>query len=171
MVTVTQISDSAGINRINDWLLGKDDSYNIKSVADFFKSYNICVKYPMFYMSILNDLAVNIDNVNAEDLLTRPIYGSIVECYVRGLVSKKNANNFLCEYRDSNDNEIDIVDYVNYELIEVSVRNKADKETHFDVIDGYEAYTKILLTQSYNGNSENIIRIPYYEYALMLCRQ
>lgn len=81
LITITPVSDSIeSIPNIRRDLSISDSRINYKD--ELFKSYNVCIKYPMFYMAILKDILKE----NLPEKLPTALLGSIVECHVRGLL-------------------------------------------------------------------------------------
>ncbi len=121
---------------------------------ELFKTYNICIKYPMFYIAILKDIFK--EDMPSE--LSRALLGSIIECHARGLLPNKNC----VEIHDENDREIDYVNLVELFAIELSIRNKRDSEVNFQLVS--DLYKKILLTRDKCSYQNGIYKIPYYKF-------
>lgn len=95
LINVTVCSDKQDDLTYN-WLNKKLDIKEITPI-NFFRDNNITIKYPLFYVNILKELAISL-NLDLNILLTPGILGSIVECNIRGLYSYKkisNNKNFL----------------------------------------------------------------------------
>lgn len=154
LITLTYIStgENDSIN-LDDWLYGKEDK--IKTKNDFFSKVKICSKYPMFYVAILRDTLK--EKFPTQELPPR-VLGGIVECYIRGILSDR----YTTEFHDTEDNEIDYVDYNTKEALEITISNKRLSNVHLDLLD--DSYKKILLTKDKDYNKEGLITIPYYEY-------
>lgn len=126
-----------------------------QDIDEFFEHCNVCVKYPLFYVYVLQELI-------GDFKITGSLLGSIVECYVRGLL-----RTYSYEFR-MGDREIDYVDYVSRLAIEFTISNKRISNTNFDLLS--DDWTKILLTRDQSDTVNCIIRIPYYEFIAKLCQ-
>ena len=155
LITITPVSsDLKNYFNVKDlfqaWKMSESSAINVKD--DLFKKFNITINYPAFYIAILQDI------LGKDIELNSALLGSIVECQVRGLLSSKNA----LEYHDAYDREIDYVDTINEYALEISVRDKKIRNTHFDILP--DNYKKILLTRTKESYDKEIIKIPYYKY-------
>lgn len=154
LITVTYFSEGIQDQAdVESDLLQKESSL-FNSIEDFFHYCNVCIKYPLFYVCILQELIGTVE-------LNGSLLGSIVECYVRGLLSK-----FSFEYKTAME-EVDYVDYNNKVAIEISISNKKIGATHLGVLES--KWQKILLTKDLNKEVNGIQEIPYYEYIAQLC--
>lgn len=82
---------------------------------EIMRQLNICIKYPMFYVDIVQDLL----GEDMPDVLPPSLIGGIVECHVRGLLPDTGC----IEYHDADDREIDYVNTSLQEAVEISVSN------------------------------------------------
>lgn len=146
---------------------------NIRTGESFFSNYNITLKYPIFYINILKELCRYLPGIATKDLLTPPLLGSIVECHIRGLLTKFDNDlpvygfNFGCEYHNPYNNaEVDYINYHTKELIEFSVKDKPLSSLHFDDVPNHEEYVKAVTSRT----KDDEIYIPYYKYILQLSR-
>ena len=119
-----------------------------------FKNFNMCIKYPAFYVAILRDILKE----QMPEHLPNGLLGSIAECHVRGLLPERLA----AEYHDVDDNEIDYVNTVDKTAVEITVSNKTIDKVHFELLP--EDYRKILLTKDRDDYIQGVRRIPYYEF-------
>lgn len=156
LITITPVSDSIEcIPNIRRDLAISDSRINYKD--ELFKSYNVCIKYPMFYMAILKDIL-------KEDLpqkLPAALLGSIVECHVRGLLPEKGA----FEFQDMDGHEVDYVNLLDCMALEITTSNKRSNEMNFKYLPA--DYQKIILTKDISETCGNKVKIPYYEFIQM----
>lgn len=131
---------------------GRDAHTNFKD--GLFRDFNMCIKYPAFYVAILKDILKE----QMPDHLPNGLLGSIVECHTRGLLPE----DFAAEYHDTREREIDYVNIAEKTAVEITVSNKSMEKTHFDLLP--EDYRKILLTKNRDDNVQGVRRIPYYEF-------
>jgi len=82
---------------------------------EIMRQLNICIKYPMFYVDIVQDLL----GEDMPDVLPPSLIGGIVECHVRGLLPDTGC----IEYHDADDREIDYVNTSLQEAVEILVSN------------------------------------------------
>lgn len=126
----------------------------LNGIDDFFRNCNVCIKYPLFYICVLQELVRDFS-------LQGVLLGSIVECYVRGLLSA-----YSYELR-RDDKEIDYIDYFRQQAIEFSISNKKIHDTNFEVLgDGWD---KILLTKNQVGTAGSVRLVPYFEFINNVC--
>ncbi len=127
---------------------------NLNFKDDLFNNFNMCIKYPAFYIAILKDILKE----QMPDHLPKGVLGSIVECHARGMLPEELA----AEYHDSNGNKISYTNVVYKTAVEITISNKPIKETHFDCLpDGYKC---CLLTKDRMDTIGNIQLIPYYDF-------
>lgn len=153
LLTITPVSDD--IENIPN--VYRDLSFSASRInykEELFKSYNICIKYPMFYMAILKDILKE----KLPQQLPPALLGSIVECHVRGLLSDKGA----FEFRDALGHEVDYVNVMNCVALEITISNKRSNEISFKYLP--EDYQKIILTKNIREVCGNQIKIPYHEF-------
>lgn len=131
---------------------GREPITNFKE--GLFRKFNMCIKYPAFYVAILKDILKE----QMPDHLPKEILRSIVECHVRGLLPE----DFAAEYHDTKEREIDYVNVAVKTAVEITVSNKPMSKTHFDLLD--KDYRKILLTKDRDDVLQGVRRIPYYEF-------
>lgn len=164
LITITPVATN--IEHVPD--IGTDllvgGSINYKE--ELFKSYNITIKYPMFYVQILKDILGN----EMPDKLPGMILGSIVECHARGLLPPGFEYHSYSIDEDGNEKERE-VDYVNLakgKAIELTIAAKHGKS--FDDLPEY--LEKILLTKNQSGMDSGITKLPYFDflYRLSKCR-
>ena len=117
---------------------------------NLFAEINFYIKYPMFYCEIVKE-------VLKEEFreLSNVIFGSIVECHIRGLLGDKGA----MEYRNADYAEIDYVNPSEKIAVEIATYNKRKKDTHFDRLD--DSYNKIMTSLDKEDTVEGIKRVPY----------
>lgn len=135
-------------------LIARGEDSNTDFKKGLFRDFNMYIKYPAFYVSILRDILQE----QMPDHLPKGLLGSIAECHIRGMLPERLA----AEYHDGNDNEISYINFVDKTAIEITVSNKPIKGTHFDCLpDGYQC---CLLTKDRMDTIENIQLIPYYDF-------
>ena len=156
LVTVTYVTDDLNADPyIASKLLKESNDLYLK--PQIFSRFNVTINYPMFIVDVISDIL----GEYMPTQLPRELLGSIVECQVRSLLPSSG----YIMYRTENGEEIDAVS-LSGKAIESSVRNKKNKETHFDLLPSY--YEKVLLTRDARGFDSGITRIPYYEYIYKL---
>ena len=153
IITITPVSDSVeSIPNIRRDLSVSDSKINYKD--ELFQSYNVCIKYPMFYMAILKDILKE----SLPEKLPPALLGSIVECHVRGLLPEKGA----FELRDIEGHEIDYVNVQDSVALEITISNKRSNEMNFKYLP--EDYQQIVLTKDIYAPCKNKMQIPYHEF-------
>lgn len=153
LITITPISDSTErIPNIRRDLSISDSQINYKD--ELFKSYNVCIKYPMFYMAILKDILKE----SLPEKLPTALLGSIVECHVRGILPEKGT----FEFQDLDGHEVDYVNVQERMALEITISNKRSNEMNFKYLP--QDYQKILLTKDIEEACENRVRIPYHKF-------
>jgi hypothetical protein len=153
LITITPVSDNLeNIPNIYKDLTSTDSKINYKD--ELFNSYNICIKYPMFYVGILKDILEE----NMPEQLPTALLGSIVECNVRGLLSERGA----LEFQDLQGHEVDYVNVIKNIAIEITVSNKRTRDTNFRYL--AEEYKNIVLSKDVHESKDNISIVPYYEF-------
>lgn len=107
------------------------NSYEKNGVEKLLKDCTICVKHPMFYFNMLKDVVpeflefdINIDN---------SVYGSALECLLRGLYSYKQRRNILYSYKYDG-GEVDLLDFNEFKAYEFTV-SETHKTIHFSKVD------------------------------------
>lgn len=150
--------------------MNKRDFNNLK-LNEFFEENSINIKYPLFYINIIKDIA-NLININTRDLITPDILGNIVGCNIRGLLSYNQNRGYKnitvdFEYKNFNNGaEVDYIDYNRNLMIEISITDKPFNKLHFNSITNNENYKKIVTSKI----KEDGIYIPYYKFILQLSR-
>lgn len=153
LITITPVSDSVEhIPNLYMDLMSTDSRINYKD--ELFKSYNVCIKYPMFYIGILKDILGN----ELPDKLPIALLGSIVECHLRGILPHKGS----FEFKDAFGHEVDYVNVSDCVALEITVSNKRSNEMNFKYLP--EDYKNIILTKDFSESNENNLHIPYHEF-------
>ena len=151
LITLTYITDDLHASAyISDNLL---NDFRELPQKEIFNRFNICIKHPFFYVELIKDILKD----QMPEKLPQTLLGDIVERHVRGLLPTKGS----IEYHDMDGREIDYVNLSRCEAIEISVSNKKNKDTHFEVVSDFK---KIVLTKDYNDEANGIQRIPYYQF-------
>lgn len=126
---------------------------------DIFKTVNFTIRYPMFYLEVLKDVLGDLGTELRASLL-----GSIVECYVRGILPSDEGFEYN---RDGIE-----VDYVNLKeilAVEISVANKRGRDVNLDEVPSL--CRKILLTNNQEVSTDSIRKIPYYDFVFSVCKK
>lgn len=154
LITVTPVTEELKI----------DTYYNKNLLSDFgekpskeqlMKDLNICIKYPMFYVDIVQALLKE----QMPDKLPNNLLGSIVECHVRGLLP----NTGCLEYHREG-TELDYINISNKTAVEITVSDKKLSGVHFEVLPEEDDYRKILLTKSKFKVLYGVEFVPYYRF-------
>lgn len=153
LVTITPVSNSAmSIPNIRRDLSLVDSGINYKD--ELFNSYNVCIRYPMFYVAIIKDIL----GKQFTGSIPAPLLGSIVECHVRGNLKEDGA----FEFRDEYGHEVDYVNVINGVFVEVSVANKQWSKINFKYVQ--KEYYEIILTKNILEKYEQGVKIPYHDF-------
>ena len=152
LITITPVSTS--IDKYLDIELELkhlmfDQESKLRLKEDIFKSFNFCIKHPVFYTAVLRDIL----GTQHFDL-KQGLLGSLVECHVRGLVTDNNT----VELHTINDEEIDIVNTFKHNAIEITVSD--NHKNVFNLLP--EDYKCTMLTNSIASFDHGITKIPYY---------
>ena len=135
------------------------DNSKYTKKSDLLGKVNFTINYPMFYAQILKDIFNDEIKNNGID---GAMLGSIVECYVRGLLDKSSS----FEYHDENGNEIDYVNIRQKLAVEITISNKTMDRVHLDMLQ--PEYKKILLSKDKEEIIDDIKLIPYYKFIYKL---
>jgi hypothetical protein len=164
LITITPVANSMNdVPDIRRNIITGDKIIHLKD--DLFSSFNISIKYPMFYVQILKDIL----GKDMPQKLPSPLLGSIVECNARGLL----AAGFELKVSGKDENgvnvqkEVDLVDLKTSTATELTISKKHTK--HFDIVPNY--FKKIMLTKDVKSEQDGIIRTPYYEYLFELSQE
>lgn len=153
LITITPISDSVEtIPNVNKDLSLLEPQINYKD--ELFNKFNVCIKYPMFYVAILKDILKE----SFPNEIPTALLGSIVECHVRGLLSENSS----FEYEDIYGHEVDYVNVQERLAIEMTVSNKRSNEFNFNLLP--DDYKQIVLTKNIFEKNQKKIQIPYYDF-------
>lgn len=164
LITITPLArDLENIPDINRDLHADNSRINYKD--ELFKSFNISIKYPMFYVQILKDVLQE----DMPDKLPGIILGSIVECHAKGLLPQ--GFEFKAIDIDDNGNSVEKeVDYVNLSKgIAVELTIQAKHKTCFEKLPDYLNCS--LLTRDKNNMQGTVKKIAYYDYLYDLSKE
>lgn len=159
--------------KVLQWLNGD----LIMSFDDVMSICNITFKYPNFVSICLRELSNKIENImgiGKESLLTRGIFGSIIECEVKRYMSAISESRFIYDlFRESSNTEspgeVDYYDPILSLAVEITVKNKSVKDTHFGKFECCRDAIRILLSKDKLDVLDNgIIRIPYYTFLAVI---
>lgn len=152
LITITYVSSSFDVKPyvVQDFLNEAQDW----SKLEILKNLNINIKYPMFYIDLLESILKD----RFPEKLPNNLLKSIVETHVRAILPDTGC----FEYHDAQDREIYYVGKSTKKAIEISVANKKLSSTHFDVLP--DDYEKILLTKDNKDSQCDIKCIPYYRF-------
>lgn len=122
LITITEpiYSVTSPNVKMADFLNGCD--VGIYTANDLFKASNVCVKHPMFYFNMIKEVIPEIKNIGLA--LSNNVFGSALECTLRGLFSYKLGSDILYsyEYIDGDyQGEVDLIDLVQMNAYEFSV--------------------------------------------------
>lgn len=157
LITVTPVvSDLSNVPDLEQEfkLISHGEKARINFKEDLFRDFNMCIKYPVFYIAILKDVLKE----QMPTHLPHGLLGSIMECQVRGMLPVRGA----VEYHNINDEEIDYVNVIDRTAVEITIANKPLKETHFDCLP--DNYKCCLLTKDKTDTIQSIQRISYYDF-------
>ncbi|KSV58255.1 AAA family ATPase [Acetivibrio ethanolgignens] len=153
LITITPVSGSfESVPNIYMDLMSSDSKINYKD--ELFRSYNVCIRYPMFYIGILKDILKE----NLPERLPTALLGSIVECNVRGILPEKGS----FEFKDEYGHEVDYVNLLNSIALEITVSNKRSNELNFQFL--HEDYLCIALTRDFYEIKGNKQYLPYHRF-------
>ena len=157
LITFTPFSDDGKNipNILNDLYKGKGNKENL------FKTFNITINYPMFYIAIVKDILKDDMPNDIPDTLL----GSIIECHLRGLLSTTGCYEHReVEVTDNKTKmyEVDIVNPMKKIGIEISKANKELKKVNLNRLP--DDYEKILLTNNVTTELENMNMFTYYDF-------
>ena len=152
LITITPVSTSIDEYldielELKHLMFGQESKLRLKE--DIFKSFNFCIKHPVFYTAVLRDIL----GTQHFDL-KQGMLGGLVECHVRGLVT----DNHTVELHTINDNEIDIVNTFKHNAIEITVSD--GHKNVFNLLP--KGYKCTMLTGSISSFDNSIDKIPYY---------
>ena len=152
LITITYVSSSFDTKPyvVRDLLNGLQDVPK----REVFNNLNISIKYPMFYVDLLEGILKD----RFPEKLPRELLGSVVENHVRAILPDTGC----FEYHDAEDREIDYVRNSIQQAIEVSISNKDISSTNFDILPS--GYQKILLTKDIEGKKGDVQCVPYYRF-------
>lgn len=169
LVTIVEQVKGNPSTSLRNWFYQEELKYDISNPVEFFKTMNICVKNPLFYINILKELLLDLPELELKDILSRTIRGSMIECLLRGLLTYKDGTDFQYEFRCDN-GEVDYINFCKKLCMEFSIKNKEDKETHFYKIPNNEEFKKVLITKDKEYNNGVIDRVAYPKELLRLSR-
>lgn len=153
LITITPVSDNVeNVPNVLRDLMSSDSKINYKD--ELFKNFNVCIRYPMFYMAILKDVL----GKEMPEHLPTALLGSIVECHVRGILPEAGA----FEFKDMETHEIDYVNVRKLTSVEITVSNKRSGELNFRYLPN--GYTHIVLTKDKSGIIGYVMYIPYHTF-------
>lgn len=154
LITVTPVTEE----------LKTDTYYSKNLLSDFgekpskeqlMRDLNVCIKYPMFYVDIVQSLLKE----QMPDKLPNNLLGGIVECHVRGLLP----NTGCLEYHREG-TELDYVNICQKVAVEITVSDKKLSGAHFEVLPEDDHYRKILLSKSKEKVLYGVEFVPYYRF-------
>lgn len=161
LITITPVSsDLENVPNVLQGLITEESNINYKT--ELFKTFNMCIKYPMFYIAILQDIL----GEEMPKQLPTLLLGSIVECHIRGLLQSSRGFELQTMTFDTAQHpitkEIDYVDLSKSIAVEITVSNKRSNEHNFEILPDY--FTCIMLTKDIMKCYSNYIEIPYYQF-------
>lgn len=133
-------------NNLPEFSRDKDGNFS-KYTQELLKSLGIFIKYPMFYIALLQLILGKEVTKN----IPKALLGDIVECHTRGLLPINHQFTF---HEPVNDREIDYVNMAYGLALEISVSDKHG--VCFDLLQ--EGYHNILLTKTRWDSNESFRR-------------
>lgn len=130
-----------------------------KYTQELFESLGIFIRYPMFYVALLQ-LILGKEAIKS---IPNALLGDIVECHTRGLLPMNHQFTF---HEPVNDREIDYVNQTYNIALEISVSDKHG--VCFNLLQ--EDYYNILLTETRWDSNDSFRRIPFYWYIYHLSK-
>lgn len=165
-LNISDISTNCGIsqNTAKSWLSLLEASFILFLLPPYYENLGKRVtKSPKIYFYDTG-LALSIIEINYENLIKkRELYGSIFEnMVIVDLIKNINAQNLkstLSFYRDSNNNEIDLIVESQGKTIPIEIKASQTMQSHF--FDNLEWFTNTQKTESkpivvYGGNQKQI---------------
>ena len=160
--------ETDNLQDIANWSKYKCHSDNALNVDEFFSRYNVCFKYPFFYYALVEDIVKNLnDTITASDFLFGSLYGSMVECAVKGALANFERDDILLILRDDC-HEVDFFSGTRQIAVEISVRDKGLVETNFDHFSELLSASQKFLLGRDKFELGDIIRIPYYLFIMYI---
>ena len=164
LITISSVANNLDdIPDIRRNILTGNNTSNLR--ADLFNKFNVCIKYPMFYVQILKDIL----GKDMPTKLPNELLGSIVECHARALLSNgfELKTNELTEDGKYVQHEIDFIEIEKSTATEFTISNK--HKNHFNILPDY--FKKVKLSRDISSNDNGIIKVPYYEYLYNLSKE
>lgn len=161
LITLTPVSNNLNIipNVYNDLI---NDEGSIDYKEDLFAKYNLCIKYPMFYVLVLKDVL----GKDMQKELPRMLLGSIVECHARGLL--KNGFEFRTRTADVTgkitEMEINYISIDKLIAIEISI-SKSHSNNFYLLPKGTSCF---MLTKDTNQKGTTYDKIFYCDFIYLL---
>lgn len=132
VLNVSSLATDAGVSSVTaqEWLTFLEASYVVRRLPPWFANINKrLIKAPKLYF-LDTGLACTLLGIHSpEELANHPLRGAIFETYVIGEYWKRQANRALPDtlfyYRDSNQNEIDLIDTAGGELLLIEIKSGA----------------------------------------------
>lgn len=163
LITVTKRINSLEEPNNDFW----DDFIN-STYEDIFRNYIFCVKHPMFYSNIIEELVIPIKR-NFYDNIDNRFFGSVYECIARGYYGNYLNTHFLYEYQEGKNlsgAEIDIVDFITNTLVELSVgKNHEDTLQKLSV----DSFNKIFVTDGALISKSDVNYYSSHDFLIWLC--
>lgn len=153
LISITPVSSD--IENVPDISNLMSEETTIKYKEELFRDYNICIKYPMFYIRILKDILGD----DMPKSLPGSLLGSVVECHARGLLPEGFT---FRKIGGEEDGEVDYVNLKTNTAVEFTISNKSNKDINFKYLPNH--LSCILLTKDQENSNEKIKKIPYYQY-------
>lgn len=160
--------EASNIQDIVNWSKYKQCDQDTLSVDDFFSRYNVCFKYPFFYYALVEEIISKLDtSAVASDFLFGSLYGSMIECAVKGALADYEKEDVLLELRDTG-YEVDYFSGLLQLAVEISIRDKDLSETNFNHFSEITSTTQKYLLGRNTFTLGDVNRIPYYLFILYI---
>ncbi len=132
ILNVSSLANDAGVTvpTAQEWLTLLEASYVVRRLPPWFANINKrLVKSPKLYFLDTGLAAFLLGIYSPQELVNHPLRGALFETFVVGEYWKRAANaglpDTLCYYRDSNQNEVDLVDTFGGELSLIEIKSGA----------------------------------------------
>jgi hypothetical protein len=153
LITITPVTDDTNrIPEVQQQL--KMRFSNMKIKESMFKDFHACIKYPMFYVQMLQDLLQDKWCGKVPDELL----GAVVECHLRGILPNAGAFEY---YNPKSQIKLDYIGILQGRGIAFSVSKKPE-DAHFEMLEYNDQ--KILITKDTQKEADGIKYIPYYQF-------
>jgi predicted AAA+ superfamily ATPase len=178
ILNVSSLANDAKISveTANSWLSILETSYVIYLLHPYYKNVGKrLIKSPKLYFYDTGLLAALLKITSAEVIKTNQYYGNLFENFIVSEVIKGHYNNRktpqIFFWRDSNSNEVDLLDNTNGEMILAEIKASETMKQNFttmvnelaDILDVDEINKKIIYTGRDNMKVNGAMFIPWFD--------